>query len=271
MRRIAVALGAEEADAELLERMSWLAAEMAAELSGLFVEDLDLLELARLPFAREVSYMTSTERRLETAELERQLRIQAAAVERALARSAERAGVSWSFRVTRGQVHARVLEAIAEADLLVLAAAGVRLPRPLAASPERGRGPWAPAARRSPIAVVLDRSAAGRAALELGARLADAEGRPLQVFIVAGTLALAERLRETARSLLGDGRAVSYRRVPRHGMSVVARTLRAEAPALAVMGVRRALLSPEAIRTLRQELNCPALLVRGPRAVPSAA
>ena len=54
LRRIVVGLDAGPRDRAALEAAAQLAARMQAELVGLFVEDIDLLHLAGLPFAREV-------------------------------------------------------------------------------------------------------------------------------------------------------------------------------------------------------------------------
>ena len=81
-RRVTIALGPSTHDGQSLRALARLAREGAAELTGLFVEDDDLLRIASLPFAVEVCRATSVRRRVELAEVERQLRTQAAAAER---------------------------------------------------------------------------------------------------------------------------------------------------------------------------------------------
>ena len=68
-RRILVVLDASPFGLEALEAAAGLAARLRAELQGLFVEDVDLLRLAGLPFARELAY-SSSQRRLDVATME---------------------------------------------------------------------------------------------------------------------------------------------------------------------------------------------------------
>ena len=51
MRRITVALRGHAAEARLLRSAARLARDTAAELTGVFLEDIDLLRLAELPLA----------------------------------------------------------------------------------------------------------------------------------------------------------------------------------------------------------------------------
>jgi hypothetical protein len=90
-----------------------LAKEMQAELLGLFIEDVELLRLAALPFAAEVGFPSAVRRPLDVAALERTLRAQAAALRAALARAVD-PSVTWSLRVTRATAAETVAGALAE-------------------------------------------------------------------------------------------------------------------------------------------------------------
>lgn len=124
VRRIVVALDNSEDSLAALEAATKLAADLQAELLGLFVEDINLLRLAELPVAREVVYASSSARALDLPRLERALRVQAAELERTLANVAETTNVRWTFRVARGQVTTEVLATAQEADMLVLGRIG---------------------------------------------------------------------------------------------------------------------------------------------------
>ena len=110
--RLVVALQAGIADPEL-EAAVALAGSLGAELLGLFVEDLDLLRFAALPFAHEIGIGSAARRRLDTAALERDLRAHAAEAERRLASFAARVRIPSAFRVARGVAHAELLAAAA--------------------------------------------------------------------------------------------------------------------------------------------------------------
>jgi hypothetical protein len=90
-----------------------LAKEMQAELVGLFIEDIDLLRLAALPFAAEIGIASAQRRVLDPAALERALRAQAARLRQALAAALE-PDIAWSFRVARASPVEAVAAALAE-------------------------------------------------------------------------------------------------------------------------------------------------------------
>ena len=87
-RRILVALDASQESMDALSTAAQMARRLHAELIGLFVEDENLLKLVQHPFAREVNLLTSVGRSLDTATLERDLKMQAALARRGLERVA---------------------------------------------------------------------------------------------------------------------------------------------------------------------------------------
>ena len=124
VRRIIVGLdAAAPLNRAALEAAVALAERAEAELVGLFVENVELLHLAALPFAREVGYPSATSREFDVARMERALRALAFDAERLLGSVAGRGPVRWSFRVTRGVLAAELLAAAREADLLLICSA----------------------------------------------------------------------------------------------------------------------------------------------------
>ena len=117
--RILVALDESDEHRRVLQSAAEIAARLEAELSGLFVEDVDLLRLAELPCAREVRY-GGRETAPDTAFIRRSMKVQAAAARRSLASAAERHRLRWSFRVARGNVARELVAAAARADLMVV-------------------------------------------------------------------------------------------------------------------------------------------------------
>ena len=91
-----------------------LAREMQADLLGLFIEDVDLLRFAGLPFAAEVGFPSAARRAMDVGALERQMRAQARALEEALAAILGPAPEGWRFRVERATPAQAVSAALAE-------------------------------------------------------------------------------------------------------------------------------------------------------------
>jgi hypothetical protein len=83
------------------EPVARLARELEAELLGLFIEDVELLRFASLPFAREIGSASASMRALSVSELERQFRAQARELERTMAAILGPEPGGWSLRVER--------------------------------------------------------------------------------------------------------------------------------------------------------------------------
>ena len=101
IERIIVALDAASENRTAIGAAVRLAARWKAHLHGVFVEDDDLIRLANLPFARQVTLGLGVES-LSLQQAERQLRVFAERARRDLAASAKRHGVEWSFEIARG-------------------------------------------------------------------------------------------------------------------------------------------------------------------------
>ncbi|HUL91584.1 MAG TPA: hypothetical protein VLV56_04475 [Burkholderiales bacterium] len=117
IRRIIVVQESAEA-ARALDAVAEAAATLEAELTGLFVENEELLHFAAMPFAREIGAFSA--QALDVPTMERRLRYQAEEARRALAAAAEGKPLRWSFRIERGSLPAQVRNALDDADLVVL-------------------------------------------------------------------------------------------------------------------------------------------------------
>lgn len=119
IRRIIIGLEPASRSPATLEAAARLAARMEAELVGLFVENIDLLHFAGLPFAREVGFVSATPRTLDTRSMERSLRALSREAQQMLATVAGRVPVRWSFRVVRGVEGVALLATATAADLVI--------------------------------------------------------------------------------------------------------------------------------------------------------
>ena len=120
VRRIVVAIDNSVPATSALEAAAALAAQLHAELEGIFVQDIDLARLAALPVGREIQFFTGRGRDFTADALDAQNREQEISARRAIATAAARARVTHAFRVARGQVAVEVISAAGDADLLIL-------------------------------------------------------------------------------------------------------------------------------------------------------
>ena len=237
-----------------------LAVKLDAELAGLFVEDLNLLRLSALPFAREISPFSSVARPIALAQVQRALRREAAEVEQQLAQAAERMRLRWTFQIQRGQIAAELFALAGECDLVVLgkrSRSGVRgLGREMAGLP-RGLD-------HDPVLAVFDGSAGAHRALELAAHLAHAGGTHLRLLIPAESDEIYQQYANEARAVLAREAVVAavIGRIPALAIATLAAAARAEHCGALVLRDDGQLRSAEGYSALLDEVDCPVLLVR---------
>ncbi|MCI0396514.1 MAG: universal stress protein [Chloroflexi bacterium] len=271
VQRILVALDASTHSLAALEAAAELAARRQAELIGLFVEDVNLVRLAGLPFAREVGGASATARPMSSDSVEQAMRLQAAQARRALAAAAERVHVSWSFRTVRGQVTASVLSAALEADLLAMGRVGWPLSRRTRLG-STARAAMAAAGSvlllqqgrnlSQPVLVTYDGSPAGKQALLVAAQLAQVSEDDLNVLLLADSSSV-ELLKEEATTLLAEQEVTAdFHWLPQMTVQKLIEMVRAREDCVLVLGGEGELLAAEAIQELLDGTDCPVMLVR---------
>lgn len=273
IRRILVALDASAQSLAALGAAANLAASLEAELVGLFVEDINLIRFASLPFARQIFYPSGAEEPLNSVSMERELRVRGERARKALATAAERAQAPWSFRIARGEVTAEILAAASEADLVFLGKAG------WSPAPPMGLGSTALAlvANASgalllvqhefcigdPIMVIYDGSDGSQRALRIAIRLAEAGQHNLTVFLLADGAEAGEKLEaEVGHLVSGRLKRLSCRRLYSTDPHRISQAVRAEGGGLLVLGDSGPSTQEDAIQTLLGEIDNPLLLIR---------
>jgi nucleotide-binding universal stress UspA family protein len=273
IRRILVALDASLHSRAALEAAFELAEALKAEIVAIFVEDVNLLRLAGLPFAREVGYPSGTDRPLDSASMERALRIQAEQARQTLAGLAVRRQVRWSFRVVRGQVAAELLLAAQDADLLALGRASwastQRVPLGATARVVMAQAPGSVLLLQhghaicQPVQLVYDGSPGARRALSTAAHLAVLVGSTLNVIVVPDVPESTQRLQEEldvrlqARQVKGR-----YRRLIKPLAEELAQALRIAGGGTLIISADNPLLEGEGLPTLLDAMDCSVVLVR---------
>jgi len=169
MRRLLLALDAQDRPQQQIEAAAMLAAALGARLEVLLLEDEELHAAAALPIMQEISSASARERELSPARVEQALRAISKAAEsgfRAVAGDGE-----GRFRVRQGSRGVALKEAATEVDLLLLPGRrGVLRFRVL---PAPG------------VCAICGDSPAGLRTLELARRLSQQTGRPLTL-VLAG-------------------------------------------------------------------------------------
>jgi hypothetical protein len=194
--RVLLTLDRDQLDADMLRAIMALADERDLELTGLYVEDEDLLKAARLPGLSEVSVNTGEVAALTLERIERELTGQARRARQQFESSARAHNFKHSFRVVRGRAGETVADVASASDVVVitrsLRAPGLRSRRGNHFAPviERHNNllfvnePWASGS----AVIVLCEGAAGTCAraLAVAGRIAAAEKVQLLIAVPPG-------------------------------------------------------------------------------------
>ena len=272
-QHILVALDASRHSLAALKAAVELAASLEAELQALFVEDINLLQVANSPMAQEICYPFSNVTPLNPRRMERQLRAQATQARQSLADACDPQQIKWSFRVVRGEVASEVLAAATEADLLSLGTTS----RPLIRRVRLGSTARAAAAQspssvlllqhnvaiKPPVVVTYDGSSTAQRALRIAARLAQRQGGYLVALLVADDpnatqqwqAQISDFLREMEIMLL-----VHYRQLV--NVKVKRRVHKIQSEESGTLVLSNTILDPEALQMLLDQAGYPVLLVR---------
>jgi hypothetical protein len=219
----------------------------------LFVEDIDLLRLAALPFAQEVSFSSAVERRIEASAVEALFRVKVEERRQSLAVAAQGAGARWSFRVVRGRIFDAALGAAAEADLLFF---GRREALPAIGAPR-------------PVVVITSGAPTERDSLQLAAQLASGNGGGVVVLVMPGERGTMDSLREECEHLSAQVGAGKLRceEAPLQ-IAAIADAVRRCRGKLLLIDAQDGRLTRAQIANLVERLDCPVVLVQGPREPP---
>lgn len=251
--RILLALDSSAEAGAAIEAAAALAAELKAELLGLFIENAELFRLAGLPFAAEIGLGPPAIRRLDREALQRAVSAQAETARRALAAAANRQRLAWSFRVARGQSVRLALAAAGEFDWLMLRFAS-RGPRPSSGlRREAGQS----------VMAVIDAAAPSERALATAVRLGVASGRAIAVMLAGADGQASAAMRQriavlqqqiSIKCLLCDA--------PIREAQDLLKAVRERQPEMLVIDRNSPLLTEPTLTALAEQLNCPLLLVR---------
>ncbi len=246
--RILVAFDSLPAGEAFLQVAIRLAAELQAELHGLFIEDANLLRGSALPHAHELGIWLEGRRPISVEAMERSLRTAATMARRALSQAAIAANLPWSFATVRGALREAMNADLEQADI-VLTSAGRLAAVPI---PTMGSGP---------MIVFFDGSPASIRALQAATHLQRRAGDYLLVAVMPP--ASPELLRRQWLEL--DLAATQQLHILSSPLASVADCLplaQKLKPALFFLSINSPFSQEPTFSQLRRSVGCPIALVR---------
>jgi len=269
IRRILVALDASPDSLAALKIASQLASLYGAELIGIFVEDINLIRLAGLPFAREIGRYSAILRPIDKIQIERQLRAHSRWIESILASIAVEKNLQWSFRTFRGAITDELLSAARDTDLILLGRSGWSGRRRLGSTARQ-------LAVQSPIqAMILSRQLSPRTKLLLiydGSELSQKEleaarilGENIEspdVVLLAASSERADQLRSEVESTLVGLQNLKYFWLRSLDLERLSQILSSEGCELIVLPATSPHFDVDTLLGVLDESKCAVLIVR---------
>ena len=260
IRRVAIALDASGQSSQALQAAAELAASLQAELEGIFIEDINLIRLAELPFTREIRPASMTEQVVDLQRMEQELRSQARQQRQKLELIAREKGISCSFSTRRGHIKAELMQTAAEVDFLTFCSPDQR-PDSLKAKTIDNAVSWSQA--QPSITVIFSNAQEGNGMLMAAARLAERLAMDLSILLVGETDEETEELQCAARSILADEKlTANFIPLPACQVSdLIIATDSANSRLLLVNNSNPVVTDGELWHYLEQ-ISCPVLIVR---------
>lgn len=265
--KVVVAFAGAGRSAVLAQAAASAARVLGASLSGLYVRDLALQDLAGFPFPATLGHAGVRPERLTSEAVERAWMREEARCRAALANAVGTA--AWSFESVAGGLHAVLAQRLARATLVAISAedraadaslstlvrgisgaAGAVLAVPSAAG-ERPQGP---------VLAIDDGDRAGAETIALADRIAVATGRPLAV-LALGTPAAAHGIAGRARGI-ATSRDIAVHTWPAWRADEIAAPIARLAPSMIVGDFAgQPFADPEAAGRVIRRLAAPLLLI----------
>lgn len=249
--RILVSLDFDGDGSSFIESLVTLAAKLNAELCGLFVEDSELQQIARLPFSREITFLTAHTRELNSVQIARHMKQHAEALRKMMQDFSRLANVACSFRTASGPRIESVLNAAYDFQVVVF------LPEKYASLKPR------PHARLdeliNPTVLFYDGSAqADKSAFIVKSLANKGDLHELRI------LALNDDCESRVKQLFAlDKVKLSYQRIDAYNISNIVSLITSKKIGLVILPLENELIhQSSAIRDLLNALKCPLLLVR---------
>jgi nucleotide-binding universal stress UspA family protein len=263
IRHVSVALDASAQSGQTIAIAVELAIMLEASLEGVFVEDINLIRIAELPFTRVVGAHSKTADNINIKEMERLLRSSARKERLKLEEIARERGIPCSFRVRRGSIKTELMNSLSESDALMVNASRQMQQHHIRRTRDATRLlSKTVSATESPVSILFTGMEGDKRTLLTAASLASRLGRPLNV-IINGEISQKDEHRSMAATLLEKfGQGISYITVTDSVLNSLVDTISQSHSAI--------LLVNAAVLNIRGDLNwaslemlpCPVLLIR---------
>jgi hypothetical protein len=236
---------------------------------GIFVEDINLLRLAEMPFIQEVGYFSARSYPMSSQGIERQLRSSNRWLQQVFQMLSSNTNIRWSLRTIRGSIAAELLDSVLDTDLLILGRTGLpgmRQVGPIVRSlinraPTQSLIINRPVRPGTRVIILYDGSASSQKAL-LACELVIAPENPVIVLIIAPDFEQAQRLQAQAQAeLVAATNRTRYHWLRGADAILLAQLARREECGVLVLPAESDALPVDSLLALLDRTDCSVLLV----------
>jgi nucleotide-binding universal stress UspA family protein len=269
INRILVALDDSSKAIDLLHAAADLALELEAELIGLFVEDVDLLNAADLPIFRDINLSSRTRRKVDRIQIERVLHQRVTKIRAEVERIRQERPLDLKLTITRGTVANEIQKAAADADMVIMSRSTMSSQR-LGSTAHQIAGDLTcnllliepSRADITHLLTIYDGSEKARRALSSAALLADAQNGKLTIAVVGEDEAAAQALKAQASQWLHEqGIEANYRWLLPPETSKLKDIVESEGQCLLILPDESSMVEKGTLREILPELKCEVFLV----------
>lgn len=255
---IVVTLDASESGCRALESAARLAAILGTKLEGIFIEDINLIRLAGLPFLREVRPWSLAEETINTQRMQRELRMLARHAEQMLEQAAGEMRIPWSFQIWRGHAEAASLAQTFAADIISLGRASSLATSRIRTTPRVRAGQSSETV--TAISVLFSGSQQAARALTTACHLAKDLGARLTVLLPGNR---TKGIKQAARAILESQQQASRLvQLSGTGMQSLVQATAASGAGVVIAEAGYPLLQQAGLDRFLETLSCALLLVR---------
>lgn len=254
--RILVALDASPSSMDSLEMAVNLAARMRAQLETLFVEDINLLRLAALPFAAEMDRSSGEARSMNEAGITSALQAHVERLRQRLDWFREHRKIQYSLRTVRGDYLTEAMHA--DSDILFIYTSK-RISMGEATDPSRSAAMRAARRRLSSIFTVYSVGDRSGKSLRLAIEFADNLGTELVIVLPAASDEVLESYQTDVAKQLGKRTNVRFK-IANTDFAITASEIDKNGCCLLVLPKHGDQFDRAEINALRS-LHCPLVLV----------
>lgn len=229
-----------------------LAGKLQSSLQGVFIEDDTLLQVAELPFSKEISLWSARESPMTRNSLQRTLRAHAKHMKKELEKAAGHAQVSCSFQTIRGERTHWIIESGNSADILFI--------NNLNPSPARRHSIHT---HQQPLQLVYADTDASKRALKTATQLANQTHRPLTIVILSENEQQQNELQDNLNTALRHEHISSNINISHSSVRTMESAIHQTPSYMLILPTDMQLAQePETLRPLLQKIRRPIIFVK---------